>query len=152
MNTPKMTFRRGGMREPKEGVTMSHAFQAPFHGVGGYIYIYVYIYIYIYIYKCRAPGPVSRPESRISARVFLDIEGPRTALAVHVPCQVLGSALGGPKWARNRVQMRLQKSAARALFSLAFFLASVFGKNPWPLGQAIASQQAAPRSLPTPSH
>jgi len=35
----------GGMREPKEGVTMSHASQAPFHGVGGYIYIYIYIYI-----------------------------------------------------------------------------------------------------------
>ena len=33
---PKMTFWGGGMREPKEGVTMSHAFQAPFHGVGGY--------------------------------------------------------------------------------------------------------------------
>ena len=48
------------MREPKEGVTMSHASQAPFHGVGGYththnnIYVYirerdVYIHIYIYI-------------------------------------------------------------------------------------------------------
>ena len=32
----QMTKSRGGMREPKEGVTMSHAFQAPFHGVGGY--------------------------------------------------------------------------------------------------------------------
>ena len=30
----------GGMREPKEGVTMSHALQAPFHGVGGYMYMY----------------------------------------------------------------------------------------------------------------
>ena len=27
------------MREPMEGVPMSHAFQAPFHGVGGYIHI-----------------------------------------------------------------------------------------------------------------
>ena len=49
---------RGGMREPKEGVTMSHAFQAPFHGVGGYIHI---IYIYIYILKGFAPsaGPIT---------------------------------------------------------------------------------------------
>ena len=30
-------IREGGMREPKEGVIMSHASQAPFHGVGGYI-------------------------------------------------------------------------------------------------------------------
>ena len=29
------TQNAGGMREPKEGVTMSHACQAPFHGVGG---------------------------------------------------------------------------------------------------------------------
>ena len=46
VNNPKMTFQGGGMREPKEGVTMSHAFQAPFHGAGGYIYIYIHIYIY----------------------------------------------------------------------------------------------------------
>ena len=39
-----MTSREAGMREPKEGVTMSHASQAPFHGVGGYIYIYIYIF------------------------------------------------------------------------------------------------------------
>ena len=71
----------------------------------------------ISIYKCRAPGPVSGPESRISARAFLDIEGPRTALAFGVPFQVLRSALGGLKWARNRAQMRLQKSAASAVFS-----------------------------------
>ena len=31
-----MTVWGGGMREPMEGVTMSHAMQAPFHGVGGY--------------------------------------------------------------------------------------------------------------------
>ena len=41
------------MREPKEGAKLSHAFQGPFHGVGGYVYIYIYIsicIIYIYIY------------------------------------------------------------------------------------------------------
>ena len=36
----------GGMREPKEGVTMSHALQAPFHGVGGYMYTYVCFFVY----------------------------------------------------------------------------------------------------------
>ena len=61
---PQMTKLKGAMREPKEGVTMSHASQAPFHGVGGYIYIYIYIYIeisiYIYIYMyTHIWGPIS---------------------------------------------------------------------------------------------
>ena len=51
MTTPKMTFQGGVMREPKEGVTMSHASQAPFHGVAD-ICMYVRIYIYIYICVC----------------------------------------------------------------------------------------------------
>ena len=38
-----MTILGGSMREPMEGVSMSHAFQAPFHGVGGYICIYLCI-------------------------------------------------------------------------------------------------------------
>ena len=39
MITQKIIFLRGGRREPKEGVTMSHASQAPFHEVGG-LYIH----------------------------------------------------------------------------------------------------------------
>ena len=42
--TSKMTSPWRGIRELKEVATLSHAFQAPFYGVCGYI-IYIYIYI-----------------------------------------------------------------------------------------------------------
>ena len=48
---PQNDVQGGGYEGTKGGsLTLSHASQAPFHGVGGYIYIYIYIHIYIYIY------------------------------------------------------------------------------------------------------